>query len=222
MTTTSGTAQINVLTSQIQKLVGGCEVDGVFGTDTAMAIIRRLAVPPSGPHPQTSVAPAGSGSTGAVAAPAVDERSQRHIDSLFPYVRGIAVRFLHLCKAAGIEARIISGTRTYAQQDVLYEQGRTREGAIVTNARGGFSNHNFGIAFDIGVFDLTGKYLGESPDYAAAGAIGKTLKLTWGGDWSSFPDDAHFELRPGWAARLPEKAMLAEFRRRTDMGEVLA
>jgi peptidoglycan LD-endopeptidase CwlK len=43
----------------------------------------------------------------------------------------------------GLSVRIISGTRTFDEQDELFAQGRTKRGKIVTNARGGFSNHNF-------------------------------------------------------------------------------
>nr|WP_295770097.1 M15 family metallopeptidase [Rhodoferax sp.] len=41
--------------------------------------------------------------------------------------------------------------RSCAEQDALYAQGRTAPGNKVTNAKSGDSNHNFGIAFDIGV-----------------------------------------------------------------------
>jgi D-alanyl-D-alanine carboxypeptidase len=40
------------------------------------------------------------------------------------------------------------GFRTYAEQDALYQQGRTTPGSIVTHARGGKSLHNFGLAID--------------------------------------------------------------------------
>ena len=48
--------------------------------------------------------------------------------------------------------RILSGTRTYAEQNALFNK-RPK----VTKARGGQSNHNFGIAWDIGIFE-NGKY----------------------------------------------------------------
>ena len=90
----------------------------------------------------------------------------------------------------------------------------------VTGADAGHSNHNFQIAFDIGVFD--GKnYLGESPLYKAVAVLGKQLGLSWGGDWTSRKDEPHYELRPGWASDLSEDAMLAEFRARRDSGQAL-
>ena len=77
----------------------------------------------------------------------------------------------------------------------------------MTNARGGYSNHNFGIAFDVGIFEGT-KYLGESPKYKAVGAIGRD----WGGNCTSIKDEPHFQLRPQWAANLPERVMFAQLR----------
>jgi peptidoglycan L-alanyl-D-glutamate endopeptidase CwlK len=91
----------------------------------------------------------------------------------------------------------------------------------VTNARAGFSNHNLGIAFDIGVFNGT-RYLPESPLYKAVGALGIELGLEWGGDWKTIVDQPHFQLRPAWAMDMPERSMLAELRRRTKLGQDIA
>jgi hypothetical protein len=65
--------------------------------------------------------------------------------------------------------------RSFAEQDALYAQGRTKPGKIVTKARGGFSNHNFGVAFDIGVFkggsdpEKAKTFVPESPLYKVIG-----------------------------------------------------
>ena len=119
--------------------------------------------------------------------------------------------------ANGIQIKVLSGLRSYAEQDALYAQGRTASGNIVTNARGGYSNHNFGIAFDIGVFEGN-RYLTSSPKYKAVGALGMDLGLEWGGSWKSIVDEPHFQLRPGWATDLPERTMLAELRNRLAAG----
>ncbi len=108
---------------------------------------------------------------------------------------------------------MISATRTCEEQDALYEQSRTKPGRIVTSARGGYSNHNFGSAFDIGVFEA-GRYLPESPAYKAVGALGVQFGLEWGGNWKSIQDEPHFPLRPAWAREMSERDMLAELRRR--------
>jgi peptidoglycan L-alanyl-D-glutamate endopeptidase CwlK len=58
------------------------------------------------------------------------------------------VELLVNCAVAGQRYVITSGTRTYQEQNELYAQGRTKPGKIVTNAKGGQSYHNFGIAAD--------------------------------------------------------------------------
>jgi peptidoglycan L-alanyl-D-glutamate endopeptidase CwlK len=45
----------------------------------------------------------------------------------------------------GLVFKIISGTRTYGEQNELFAQGRMKPGPIVTRARGGQSNHKFGV-----------------------------------------------------------------------------
>ena len=87
----------------------------------------------------------------------------------------------------------------------------------MTYARGGQSNHNFGIAFDIGVFEGT-KYLTESDKYKAVGVLGMDLGLEWGGNWKTIVDQPHFQLRPVWAASVSEREMLTELRSRSSTG----
>lgn len=149
----------------------------------------------------------------------LDERSERNIATLLPPVQTVARAFLERLAKNHIAAQVVSGSRSYAEQNALYEQGRSKSGAIVTKARGGYSNHNFGIAFDIGIFTQAGKYLDDSPLYASAGKIGKELGLHWGGDWKSIQDEPHFELHPQWAADLSEDEMLSELRARTAQGK---
>lgn len=87
-------------------------------------------------------------------------------------------------------------------QDDLYAQGRTQPGEVVTRARGGQSNHNFGIAGDFGVF--SGKaYLDISkPDLAAkvhkaCSMHAADCGLEWGGSWKSIVDMPHYEIATG-------------------------
>lgn len=178
------------------------EPDGIAGPKTWAAIHARII---GSTEPLPSSAP-------------VDERSATCIATLHPNVRTYALALLHACAEQGIDARVISGTRSYEAQDTLYAKGRTAPGGIVTNARGGYSNHNFGIAFDIGIFDGR-TYLGESPLYKAAGALGRNLGLEWGGDWRSIIDEPHFQFRPAWARVLTERDMLTELRRRHEVGQ---
>src|SRR4051794_29191519 len=97
-----------------------------------------------------------------------DSRTEQHIARLLPKAQEAARLFMSVAIQAmnshGVEMRVISGTRTYAEQDAHFAKGRTQPGPRVTNARGGYSNHNFGVAWDIGLFKGT-DYLEDSPLY---------------------------------------------------------
>ena len=152
----------------------------------------------------------------------VDERSEKVIEKLNPVVQPYARELVRRAAAKGIEVKVIGGYRSIEEQQRLFCQGRNipecrglyKPGPIVTNARGGYSSHNFGIAFDIGIFQGS-RYLPESPKYNEVGQIGKSIGLEWGGDWTAIKDRPHFQLRPSWAMRLSERDMLKELRRRS-------
>lgn len=181
----------------------GVTVDGRAGPETWAAIYNALT---------GERVPVTSGFSDRV-----DARSETVIAKLQPEVQGYARALVRRTAAAGVEIRVISGLRTFAEQDALFAQGRTRPGRKVTNAKGGESNHNFGIAFDVGVFEGTA-YLGESPAYDVVGAIGAEIGLEWGGHWSSIVDKPHFQLRPDWAANFSSRELLAELRERIESG----
>jgi peptidoglycan LD-endopeptidase CwlK len=128
---------------------------------------------------------------------ALDERSAKNIQTLHPTLQPLATELIEQAVAQGINCKVISGFRSYDEQDKIYAQGRSKPGKIVTHAKGGQSWHNFGTAFDVGIFSKDGKkYLGESNMYALVGQIGKRLGLEWGGDWD-FVDEPHFQLKLG-------------------------
>jgi peptidoglycan L-alanyl-D-glutamate endopeptidase CwlK len=145
----------------------------------------------------------------------IDERSAKNIATLKPEVRPLAERLILEAKEQGITIKVISGYRSYVEQDALYAQGRTKPGQKVTKARGGYSWHNFGLAFDVGVFSGDGKkYYGESEAYKTVGKIGESLGLEWGGSWESFVDEPHFQYNP-------KGYTLAQMRERTAKGQDL-
>ena len=181
----------------------GVTVDSNPGPQTWHSIYRSIVGEP----------PVASGTT-----TLADERSELNIATLLPQAQPLARALIEIAAAIGIAIKVISGTRTYEEQNALYEQGRSKSGRIVTSARGGYSNHNFGIAFDIGVFE-GGRYLDESPAYKAVGAIGMKLGLEWGGNWKTIQDEPHFQFRPAWARDKGERNMLAELRARHERGE---
>ena len=183
-------------------------VDGKAGPETWAAILERIAPKKATPKATPALVEA------------VDDRSEKVIATLQPEVWPYARALVLKASEAGITIKLISGLRTYDEQNDLYAQGRTKPGNIVTNARGGYSNHNFGVAFDIGVFE-GGKYVPESPKYKAVGVLGEELGLEWGGNWKTIQDEPHFQLRPTWAADKTEKDMLAELRTRHDSGKAV-
>lgn len=197
--------QIEAMVRAVQAKLG-VGVDGRAGPETWSAIYKRIVDRGS---------PADLALT--ETADRANARSERVIATLHARVQPYARSLYFKAREHGLTINIISGLRSYAEQDALYAQGRTRAGKKVTNARGGYSNHNFGIAFDVGLFERN-QYLGESPLYKAVGALGEELGLEWGGNWRTLVDQPHFQLRPDWAIGLRERDMLAELRQRTANG----
>jgi peptidoglycan L-alanyl-D-glutamate endopeptidase CwlK len=145
-----------------------------------------------------------------------DERTERNLATLHIEMQRVMRSFLGVAKViaakVGCDVKVISGTRSYAEQDAIYASGRTVPGLKISNAKGGESNHNFGVACDVAIF--RGKeYCPEHPLYNELGTLGKSLGLEWGGDWK-FVDEPHYQLRPAWAKGMPERTMLAALRAR--------
>jgi len=126
--------------------------------------------------------------------------TQKNINTLDSRVRGPATRFIkrvndELC----IKLKVTSALRTKEEQDKLFAKGRDKDGKvigeIVTNAKGGESNHNSGLAIDVyianddGTIDLDGIV---PPEVVA---IAKQEGFEWGGDWKKFKDYPHFEMK---------------------------
>jgi peptidoglycan LD-endopeptidase CwlK len=131
----------------------------------------------------------------------LDGRSESSLATVLPLAQDRLRGLLAVLREGGLDARAISGTRTYAEQDALYRIGRIGGASgrgTVTNARAGQSNHNFGIAIDVGLFDAQGRYLADSPLYDKAGKLAaKYPGIEWGGAWISFRDRPHFQVATG-------------------------
>jgi RHS repeat-associated protein len=121
-----------------------------------------------------------------------DAPSDSRIQSLHPTIRMKATNFIRDANASSGNTliRVAQGYRTFAEQDALYEKGRTAGGSIVTNARGGYSNHNFGLAFDI--VGITNGKIDYNLDWSGLSTLGKAQGFEWGGDWK-FSDKPHFQ-----------------------------
>jgi peptidoglycan L-alanyl-D-glutamate endopeptidase CwlK len=92
--------------------------------------------------------------------------------------------------------------RTIKEQNDLYAQGRTKPGKKVTNAKGGDSYHNYGLAVDFCLiidrkevsWDMVKDYDGDKKaDWMEVVAIFKKYGWEWGGDWASLKDYPHFQ-----------------------------
>ena len=139
-----------------------------------------------------------------------DKRTEKSIRTMLIPTQRKAREFMkdigQVGLSQGLSVRILSGTRTFDEQNELYAQGRTSPGDVVTNARAGYSNHNFGIAWDVGIFNEKSEYIDDLIDkkmmtskavdaeYKKVGAYGKTRGLFWGGEWTK-PDYPHFQMR---------------------------
>jgi peptidoglycan L-alanyl-D-glutamate endopeptidase CwlK len=141
-----------------------------------------------------------------------DPRSLRNIATLEPVTAKLATELLRRLAAEGYTFKVTSGTRTFEEQARLYAQGRTAPGQRVTNARPGYSWHNFGLAFDVTLFQGDKNPVWEHSAYTLAGQIGKDLGLRWGGDFRSLIDRPHFER--------PIGLTLAEARQKYPLGRV--
>ena len=118
----------------------------------------------------------------------------RNIEDLHPKLQELANEFLKACAAKNFPVKIYFTFRSNAEQDALYAQGRTVPGKIVTNAKGGESYHNYGLAFDAAPLneDLTIDWSGGI-NYEIMGRIGELVGLEWGGKWKSFVDKPHMQ-----------------------------
>ncbi|HAA3519253.1 TPA_asm: alkaline phosphatase [Listeria monocytogenes] len=97
----------------------------------------------------------------------------------------------------GIYLCVAQGYRSSAEQNALYAQGRTKPGAVVTNAKGGQSNHNYGVAVDLCLYTSDGKNViweSTTSRWKTVVSAMKAEGFDWGGDWKSFKDYPHFEL----------------------------
>lgn len=124
--------------------------------------------------------------------------TSRSLDDLHPIVRNKATQFLSKCAEAGLDILIYCTYRSGVEQDELYQQGRTKPGKIVTNARAGESWHNWHCAFDF-VPLVGGKPAwSDSKLYLKAGIIAESVGLEWSGRWAGkLKETAHCQYRGG-------------------------
>lgn len=98
-------------------------------------------------------------------------------------------------KKQEINLLVTQAYRSKEEQDALYAQGRTKPGKIVTQAKGGSSFHNFGVAFDCCGFD--GKTVHYDCDWNKLGEIAAKIGLEHGD--RGYVDLPHFQARIGYS-----------------------
>jgi peptidoglycan L-alanyl-D-glutamate endopeptidase CwlK len=120
---------------------------------------------------------------------------------------------LEYLEEIGHPFKVYSGLRTFKEQDRLFSQGRNSAGHIVTNAMGGQSMHNYGLAVDLAPYNLITEDPKDlwwpSPEqkknnpWDALGVAIETasrmfgvdgLEFEWGGHWR-FKDVPHCQIR---------------------------
>jgi peptidoglycan LD-endopeptidase CwlK len=149
----------------------------------------------------------------------IDKVTLQRIELLHPKIRE-EVKHIYLAQIVpALSGRAICRfaytLRTFLEQDQLFAQGRTKlfDGngkrlGKVTNARGGQSIHNYGLALDIVLLKDTnndGSFESASwettvdfdkdgeADWKEVTKILKNNGWEWGGDWKSFKDMPHFQ-----------------------------
>jgi len=147
-----------------------------------------------------------------------DQKTLERIQLLHPKVKEEAVDIYDsICDVLTGDAmcRYAFTLRTFAEQNALYAQGRSKPGKVVTNAKGGLSYHNYGLAIDIvllvdkddndtfetAVWDVKTDFDGDKKaDWIECVNIFKQYGWEWGGDWK-FNDPPHFQKTFGKSVR---------------------
>lgn len=122
------------------------------------------------------------------------------IDTLHPAIKDEVARLVKNVNdnvlTGSVNMLVTQGLRTFAEQDTLYKQVPK-----VTNAKGGQSIHNYGLAFDFclidgakTIWDVAKDFdADKQPDWLEVVKVFKDAGYTWGGDFRSFKDRPHFE-----------------------------
>jgi peptidoglycan L-alanyl-D-glutamate endopeptidase CwlK len=135
----------------------------------------------------------------------MDKSTVNQINKLHPSVRDEVFTIIKECDlvlTGRSKIRVTQGLRTFEEQDALYQQGRTKSGKKVTNAKAGQSVHNYGFAVDICLI-IDGKTASwdtvkdwdndQISDWNECVKIFLKYGWDWGGNWKTFKDMPHFD-----------------------------
>lgn len=132
----------------------------------------------------------------------------RDVKLLHPKLQQIIPIFLNSCnkdvklKNARITVKTLDTLRNKVEQDSIPSAN--------TKAKYPNSMHNWGVAFDIGLFDSNGNYISSSPLYEYIGRIGKSVGLRWGGEFRSIHDTPHYQLL-AWGD-MPSEVLIPKYK----------
>jgi peptidoglycan L-alanyl-D-glutamate endopeptidase CwlK len=119
----------------------------------------------------------------------MDAHSEERLSQVHPE---LARRVHQLADMLSFPIIVTQGLRTYAEQNALYAQGRISTGKIVTEAQGGYSMHNFGLAVDVAPTDGHGiDWNGKDAKWQEILAKAPSCGLAEGALWRTFPDEPH-------------------------------
>jgi peptidoglycan L-alanyl-D-glutamate endopeptidase CwlK len=120
--------------------------------------------------------------------------SQNRLAKVHPKLAKGVTAMIEALAAEGLTVEVVQGLRTFAEQDALFAQGRTKPGPVVTQAKGGQSNHNYGLAVDLCPFVGGKPQWEDTKGFLRIGTEAAKQGLQWGGDWKKFIDKPHVQL----------------------------
>jgi hypothetical protein len=135
-----------------------------------------------------------------------DGQSKKIIDRLHPKFKDkIAEFFTRAEQELGYELLATSGYRTFAEQQALYNQNNS-------NAKAGYSSHNFGFAVDLnakkgGKIVLSKSSSNDSWEKSGLVALARKIGIAWVGNFGSYHDPVHFYIQPNGLSTTDLRAM---------------
>ena len=135
----------------------------------------------------------------------LSERSLKNLELIHPDLTKVIKEAI---KNSPHDFTITDGQRTTEEQKALYAKGRTAPGKIVTQKNGttNKSNHQAkgdGLGYAVDLYSFydgkvqvdDDKKLKVIAEHIKAVAKDLKINIEWGGDWKTFKDYPHFELK---------------------------
>ncbi|MBR5646474.1 MAG: M15 family metallopeptidase [Treponema sp.] len=143
------------------------------------------------------------------------EKIKNMVEELHPAIKPYIKLTIRDANKKGIDFTINEAYRSFEEQDAIYNSERNADKSI-TNAKGGQSYHNYGLAVDFKIFKEVENKDGtkskqqnwdfSSSDWTDLISIGESYGLTSGSRWTSPYDPPHFEQSYGYTtSQLNEK-----------------